>query len=154
MSKAEFSTEPASSISRKELKLSKEKIKNWDKMEADRLTTSMALNSLETEVINIKSNLGEDVYKKFSTSEQRTKILQKCEEISDWLENQLEYNSNAEILQNMALIKKKKEEFNSVALSLSFKVKQFYELPEALEILLKIIDHAKRLSVSKPKVCF
>ena len=152
-SKAEFSSESVSNMSRKELKMSKEKIKLWEKREMDRLTISMTLNSLETEVINMKSNLDQVVYKKFSTSEERAKILQKCEEISDWLENQLEYNDNADNLQNMALIRKKEEEFNRVAMSLSFKVKQFQELPEALEILLKIIDHAKRLSVSKPRVC-
>ena len=115
----------------------------------------MALNSLETEIINIKINLDEDIYKKFSTSKQRTKILQKCEEISDWLENRLEYNDD-ENLNNLDLyeIQKKKEQFNSVALGLIFKVKQFHELPEALEILLKIINHAKSLSVTKSKVCF
>ena len=104
----------------------------------------MALNSLETEIINIKINLDEDIYKKFSTSKQRTIILQKCEEISDWLENRLEYNDD-ENLNNLDLyeIQKKKEQFNSVALGLIFKVKQFHELPEALEILLKIINHAK-----------
>ena len=80
----------------------------------DRLTISMTLNSLETEVINMKSNLDQVVYKKFSTSEERAKILQKCEEISDWLENQLEYNDNADNLQNMALIRKKGDKFGNV----------------------------------------
>ena len=101
-------------MSRKELKMSKEKIKLWEKREMDRLTISMTLNSLETEVINMKSNLDQVVYKKFSTSEERANILQKCEEISDWLENQLEYNDNADNLQNMALIRKKEEEPNFI----------------------------------------
>lgn len=151
-SKAEFSSESVSNMSRKELKMSKEKIQIWDNMEAKRLTNSIALNSLETEIINIKINLDEEIYKKFSTSKQRTIILQKCEEISDWLENRLEYNDD-ENLKNLDLneIHKKKEQFNSVALGLIFKVKQFHELPEALEILLKIINHAKSLSATKSK---
>ena len=62
----------------------------------------------------MKSNLDQVVYKKFSTSEERAKILQKCEEISDWLENQLEYNDNADNLQNMALIRKKGDKFGNV----------------------------------------
>ena len=62
----------------------------------------------------MKSNLDQVVYKKFSTSEERANILQKCEEISDWLENQLEYNDNADNLQNMALIRKKGDKFGNV----------------------------------------
>ena len=134
-------------MSRKELKMSKEKIKLWEKREMDRLTISMTLNSLETEVINMKSNLDQVVYKKFSTSEERAKILQKCEEISDWLENQLEYNDNADNLQNMALIRKKEEEFNSVAMSLSFKVKQFQTDTKEVRFLKLVIDNKLNWSV-------
>ena len=65
-----------------DIKSSYEKLQKWDAQATAKLEFQKAFNALETEVINMKLNLNQELYKRFSTKKERTFILRKCNQLS------------------------------------------------------------------------
>ena len=65
-----------------DIKRSYEKIQKWDGLATAKLEFQKAFNALETEVIKMKLNLNQELYIRFSTKQERTLILKKCNQLS------------------------------------------------------------------------
>ena len=70
--------------------------------------------------------------------------------LSEWLDEQIDEDKAS----NLKNIQTKLSEFNQVTSYLTFKVEQFQNLPEALEILAQLIENVKQISVTKVQIIY
>ena len=56
--------------------------------------------SLETEVIDTKDKMYQDIYEKSTTDEEREKIMSKCNEVSDWIDEEATFETPVETLES------------------------------------------------------
>ena len=70
--------------------------------------------------------------------------------LSEWLDKQIDEDKAS----NLKIIQTKHSEFNQVTSYLTFKVEQFQNLPEALEILAQLIENVKQISVTKVQIIY
>ena len=56
--------------------------------------------SLETEVIDTKDKMYQDIYEKSTTDEEREKIMSKCNEVSDWIDEEATFETPVEALES------------------------------------------------------
>jgi hypothetical protein len=94
----------------------------------------MALNNLESQVIDMKVKLYEDIYEKSTTEEEREKILAKCQELSDWIDEEATFDTEVAVLEG------KLKELTDLTVSLHARVKQHKERPEALEAMNNMVN--------------
>ena len=66
----------------------------------------------------------------------------------EWLDEKIDEDKPS----NLKNIKTKHSEFNQVTSYLTFKVEQFQNLPEALEVLAQLIENVKQISVIKVQI--
>ena len=133
------------------LEQSKKKITKWDVKDALKSDTAKALNNLESDVINMKMNLDQPNYMKFSSVQERSRIIKKCEEVSEWLDKRNEEDND---MPDLGTIQSKANEFHKIISHLKFQVNQFEEYPEALEVLRKMIEKAKEIKVNNTNTTF
>ena len=140
----------SSSLSSHLLEKSRKKIKNWDDKDNLKSDTAKALNNLESEVINMKMDLDQPTYIKFSSIEERSRIIKKCNEVSEWFDRQNDDEDN--VMPDLQTIQSKANDFDKVISHLKFQVNQYEEYPEALEVLKKMIEKAKQIKVYKCQI--
>merc|ERR1719391_687772 len=113
------------------------KLKAWadhDKAKAER---EMAFNDLESACTDMEAKLWEDIYEKCSTEEEREKIRAKCSEVSNWLYD--EYNEETEL----SVLKSKMKEVKDMTAGLKARVREQHDRPEALEALKNMMNTSK-----------
>jgi len=113
------------------------KLKAWadhDKAKAER---EMAFNDLESACTDMEAKLWEDIYEKCSTEEEREKIRAKCSEVSNWLYD--EYNEETEL----SVLKSKLKEVKDMTAGLKARVREQHDRPEALEALKNMMNTSK-----------
>ena len=81
----------------------------------------MALNNLKSQVIDMKAKLCQCIYVKSSTEEEIEKILAKCQELSDWIEEEATVDTEVDVLEE------KLKELTDLTASLHARVKQHKE---------------------------
>ena len=97
----------------------------------------MALNNLKSQVIDMKAKLCQCIYVKSSTEEEIEKILAKCQELSDWIEEEATVDTEVNVLEE------KLKELTDLTVGLHARVKQHKERQKA-EKLKKVKAKAKK----------
>ena len=97
----------------------------------------MALNNLKSQVIDMKAKLCQCIYVKSSTEEEIEKILAKCQELSDWIEEEATVDTEVDVLEG------KLKELTDLTVSLHARVKQHKERPEALEAMNNMVNSSQ-----------
>merc|ERR1711936_234335 len=75
-------------LSKEQFETSREKLMALDARDEAKAAQERAMNSLETEVIDTKDKMYQEIYEKSTTDEEREKITSKCNEISDWIDEE------------------------------------------------------------------
>ena len=79
----------------------------------------------------------QEIYEKSSTEEEREKILAKCTELSDWIDEEATFETPVEILEG------KLKELTDLISGLQARVKQHTDRPEALEAMNRMINSSE-----------
>ena len=115
----------------------REKLKALDTRDEAKAAQERAMNSLETEVIDTKDKMYQEIYEKSTTDEEREKIMSKCNEISDWIDEEATFETPVETL------KSKQKEITDLTAPMHARVKQHTDRPEALEAMNKMINSSE-----------
>ena len=118
-------------------KASAQKLVDLDARDEAKKAQEMALNNLESQVIDMKVKLYEDIYEKSTTEEEREKILAKCQELSDWIDEEATVDTEVDVLEE------KLKELTDLTVGLHARVKQHKERQKA-EKLKKAKTKAKK----------
>ena len=118
-------------------KASAQKLVDLDARDEAKKAQEMALNNLESQVIDMKVKLYEDIYEKSTTEEEREKILAKCQELSDWIDEEATVDTEVDVLEG------KLKELTDLTVSLHARVKQHKERPEALEAMNNMVNSSQ-----------
>ena len=118
-------------------KASAQKLADLDARDEAKKAQEIALNNLESQVIDMKVKLYEDIYEKSTTEEEREKILAKCQELSDWIDEE------ATVDTEVAVLEEKLKELTDLTVSLHARVKQHKERPEALEAMNNMVNSSE-----------
>merc|ERR1712141_257262 len=124
-------------LSEKQFEASREKLKALDARDEAKAAQERAMNSLETEVIDTKDKMYQEIYEKSTTEEEREKIMSKCNEISDWIDEEATFETPVETLQS------KQKEITDLTAPMHARVKQHTDRPEALEAMNKMINSSE-----------
>merc|ERR1719319_467907 len=116
---------------------SKKKLKDLDDRDEAKAAQERAMNSLETEVIDTKDKMYQDIYEKSTTDEEREKIMSKCNEISDWIDEEATFETPVETLES------KQKEITDLTAAMHARVKQHNDRPEALEAMNRMINSSE-----------
>merc|ERR1712051_246582 len=116
---------------------SKKKLKDLDDRDEAKAAQERAMNSLETEVIDTKDKMYQDIYEKSTTDEEREKIMSKCNEISDWIDEEATFETPVEALES------KQKEITDLTTAMHARVKQHNDRPEALEAMNRMINSSE-----------
>merc|ERR1711997_1092206 len=108
-----------------------------DERDAAKAAHELAMNSLETEIINTKDKLYQDIYDKSTSEEEKEKILSKCTEIGDWFDEEATFETPIETL------KSKEKEITDLTAPMHARVKQHTDRPEALEAMNRMINSSE-----------
>ncbi|XP_022109354.1 hypoxia up-regulated protein 1-like [Acanthaster planci] len=111
--------------SRESRKTSRNKLKDLQRKEEERLARETALNSLESFIYDMQDKLYQEDYETCSTEEEREGLLGKLREASDWL---YEVEDDAP----HTIFRDKMKELKKATKSLSFRVKERRERPQLI----------------------
>ncbi|GFU72242.1 hypoxia up-regulated protein 1 [Trichonephila clavipes] len=109
------------------------KLRDLDEHDHARLAKAKAKNSLESFIVETKDKLYNEEYEKASTDEERTNILQKLSEASDWLEYESD-DATTEAFKN------KVSDLRKLTKDLFDRVKEHRDRPEALKALSEMLN--------------
>merc|ERR1712223_1290402 len=124
-------------LSKEQFEASREKLKALDARDEAKAAQERAMNALETEVIDTKDKMYQEIYEKSTTDEEREKIMSKCNEISDWIDEEATFETPVETLQS------KQKEITDLTAPMHARVKQHTDGPEALEAMNKMINSSE-----------
>jgi len=124
-------------LSKEQFEASREKLKALDARDEAKAAQERAMNALETEVIDTKDKMYQEIYEKSTTDEEREKIMSKCNEISDWIDEEATFETPVETLQS------KQKEITDLTAPMHARVKQHTDRPEALEAMNKMINSSE-----------
>ena len=127
----------AKDLTVEQLEFSRQKLTELDARDQAKMAREQALNNLETAVIDTKDKLWQEIYEKSSTEEEREKILAKCTELSDWIDEEATFETPVEILDG------KLKELTDLVSGLQARVKQHTDRPEALEAMNRMINSSE-----------
>merc|ERR1711983_296037 len=127
----------AKDLTVEQLEISRQKLMELDARDQAKVEREQALNNLETAVIDTKDKLWQEIYEKSSTEEEREKILAKCTELSDWIDEEATFETPVEILEG------KLKELTDLISGLQARVKQHTDRPEALEAMNRMINSSE-----------
>merc|ERR1711997_1226505 len=116
---------------------SKKKLVDLDARDEAKAAREIALNQLETQVIDTKDKMYQEIYEKSTTDEEREKIMAKCNELSDWIDEEATFETPVETLES------KLKEITDLTAAMHARVKQHNERPEALEAMTKMINSSE-----------
>ena len=132
--KLEAETVDLKVLGEEQLTEGKTKLQAWadhDKALAERAN---AFNDLESFVVDIQSKLGEELYEKSSTEEEREKIMAKCSELSDWLYD--EYTDETEL----SVLQDKLKGLKELTAGLTMRIREQHDRPEAMSALKSMLN--------------
>lgn len=112
-------------------------MKELDDRDEAKAAQERAMNSLESEVINTKDKMYQDIYEKSTTDEEKEKIMSKCNEISDWIDEEATFETPVETLES------KQKEITDLTAAMLARVKQHNDRPEALEAMNRMINSSE-----------
>merc|ERR1712008_119686 len=121
-------------LSEKQFEASREKLMALDARDEAKAAQERAMNSLETEVIDTKDKMYQEIYEKSTTDEEREKITSKFNEIGDWIDEEATFETPVETLQS------KQKEITDLTAAMHARVKQHNDRPEALEAMNRMIN--------------
>ena len=127
----------AKDLTAEQFEASRQKLTALDVRDQDKMARERALNNLETAVIDVKDKLWQEIYEKSSTEEEREKILAKCTELSDWIDEEATFETPVETLDA------KLKELTDLTSGLHARVKQHTDRPEALEAMNRMINSSE-----------
>ncbi len=113
---------------------SKQKLRDLNVRDEAKAAKERALNSLETQVIDTKDKMYQEIYEKSTTEEEREKIMEKCTQLSDWIDEEATFETPVDVLEG------KLKELTDLTSPVYARVKQHTERPEALEAFDKMIN--------------
>uniref|UniRef100_A0A8D8RGT5 Hypoxia up-regulated protein 1 n=1 Tax=Cacopsylla melanoneura TaxID=428564 RepID=A0A8D8RGT5_9HEMI len=126
-----------STLNKKQLEASFTKLETLNKKDHDKVRKEKALNSLESLLFDAKSKLELEEYSSVSTPNESKTIVEKVDEITNWLEED-GWNADADVLEG------KLTEINSLVIPVWERHREHQERPEAL----KSLDTAINASVT------
>ncbi|GFY46406.1 hypoxia up-regulated protein 1 [Trichonephila inaurata madagascariensis] len=109
------------------------KLRDLDEHDHARLAKAKAKNSLESFIVETKDKLYNEEYEKASTDKERTNILQKLSEASDWLEYESD-DATTEAFKN------KVSDLRKLTKDLFDRVREHRDRPEALKALSEMLN--------------
>merc|ERR1712223_695651 len=124
-------------LSKEQFEAPREKLEALDARDEAKAAQERAMNALETEVIDTKDKMYQEIYEKSTTDEEREKIMSKCNEISDWIDEEATFETPVETLQS------KQKEITDLTAPMHARVKQHTDRPEALEAMNKMINSSE-----------
>ena len=124
-------------LSKDQFEISRKKLVDLDARDEAKAAQERAMNNLETQVIDTKDKMYQEIYEKSTTDEEREKIMAKCNELSDWIDEEATFETPVETLES------KLKEITDLTTSMHARVKQHNERPEALEAMTKMINSSE-----------
>ena len=116
---------------------SRKKLVDLDARDEVKKAQERALNSLETQVIDTKDKMYQEIYEKSTSEEEREKIMGKCNELSDWIDEEATFETPVETLEA------KLKELTDLTAPVYARVKQHTDRPEALDAMNRMINSSE-----------
>ena len=86
-------------LSKEQFDNSKQKLQDLDARDEIKKAKERALNNLETQVIDTREKMYEEIFEKSTTDEEKEKIQAKCSELSDWIDEEVTLETPVDILE-------------------------------------------------------
>ncbi len=137
------------------MEASRSKLAKLDEHDQIKVARAQALNNLETQVIDTKDKLYQEIYEQSSTVEEREKIFAKCNELSDWIDEEATFDTEVRnktclhffhfhnFFSQVDILEGKLKELTDLTSGLYARVREHTDRPEALGAMDKMINSSE-----------